>query len=63
MVAELLFRFCDLSQKNIGLLLGGVGYSAVSMMRQRLRKTMENNTVVKEKYEEAERELLRQIED
>ena len=38
-----------MNQKEIGLMLGGVGYSAVSMMRQRLRKMMEVDGAVKEK--------------
>jgi len=49
MVAEFLSRFCGMNQKEIGLMLGGVGYSAVSMMRQRLRKMMEVDGAVKEK--------------
>jgi hypothetical protein len=63
MVAEFLSRFCDMNQKDIGLMLGNVRYSTVSMMRRRLRKMMAEDKAVKEKFEKAERELMRLIEN
>jgi len=39
---ELLYRFCKITQPEIGKLLGGIDYSAVSQARKRLRTKIEN---------------------
>jgi hypothetical protein len=56
-VAELLYRYSDLSQQNIGNLLGGINYTAVSMLRSRLKKIMSEDEKVKTQYVKAERSL------
>lgn len=56
-VAELLYRYSELSQQEIGQLLGGVNYTAVSMLRHRFKKAMENENRIREKYEKAEKSL------
>jgi putative transposase len=56
-VAELLYRYSALSQKEIGRLLGGINYTAVSMLRHRVKKAMRNETRIREKYERAEKRL------
>jgi REP element-mobilizing transposase RayT len=53
-VAELLYRYTNATQTEIGKLLGGIDYTAVSRLRSRLRAWMENDSVVKRKYLEAE---------
>ena len=35
MLMELLYRFCQISQPEIGMLVGGIDYSAVSQARKR----------------------------
>jgi hypothetical protein len=56
-VAELLYRYSALSQKEIGYMLGGINYTAVSMLRHRLKKAMRNEKRIREKYEKAEKSL------
>jgi len=47
---ELLYRFCKITQPEIGKLLGGVDYSAVSQARKRLLIKMENDPELKRKF-------------
>jgi len=47
---ELLYRFCKITQPEIGRLLGGVDYSAVSQARKRLNIKMENDQALKKKF-------------
>jgi len=42
MLMELLHRFCKISQPEIGRLLGGIDYSAVSQSRKRLYNKIQN---------------------
>ena len=56
-VAELLHRYSGLSQQKIGNLLGGINYTAVSMLRYRLKKTMSTNEKIKALYVKAEKNL------
>lgn len=53
-VAELLYRYSDITQREIGKLLGGIDYTSVSMLRRRLKTKMANNKLVREKYAQAE---------
>jgi len=62
-IAELLFRYSGLTQKDIGIMLGGVGYSAVSMMRHHLMVAIKKDSMVKERFERVEREVLGLIEN
>jgi len=50
-VDELLYRFCNISQPEIGRLVGGIDYSAVSVARKRLRIKMETDKSLREKFE------------
>ncbi len=64
-VSELLYRYSGLTQVEIGKLLGGIDYSAVSKLRCRLKRKMEHDEQVKEQYTKAEdkvRELLSNVE-
>jgi len=56
-VAELLYRYSGLSQQKIGNLLGGIKYTAVSMLRQRLRKMMNEDDAIEAMYIKAEQSL------
>jgi len=47
---ELLYRFCKITQPEIGKLLGGIDYSAVSQARKRLNIKMENDQGLKKKF-------------
>jgi len=54
MAAELVHKYCDLSQVQIGIMLGGVDYGAVHLMRRRLRERMVNDPAVRKQYAEIE---------
>jgi len=54
-VAELLYRYSDLRQWEIGKLLGGIGYSAVSVLRRRLRRKVADDKAVGDKYKRVEK--------
>ncbi|MEN6373224.1 MAG: transposase [Smithella sp.] len=47
---ELLYRFCKITQPQIGKLLGGIDYSAVSQARKRLNIKMESDQGLKKKF-------------
>lgn len=51
--AALLYRFSNLTQAEIGKLLGGIDYTAVSRLRSRLQKRMKNDMAIRSKYLEA----------
>ncbi len=52
--AELLYRYCDLTQTQLGILLGGIDYMAVYQLRRRLRAKLIQNPEVKKMFEDAE---------
>jgi len=56
-LSELLYRYSGLGQKEIGVLLGGIDYSAVSKLRCRLYKKMMHNKHIAAQYSKAERQL------
>ena len=47
---ELLYRLCKITQPEIGKLLGGIDYSAVSQARKRLHIKTENDPELKKKF-------------
>jgi REP element-mobilizing transposase RayT len=49
---ELLYRYCSLSQREIGVHMGGVDYSAVSLARRRLRERLEKDKILARRLEE-----------
>ncbi len=59
MLMELLYRFCDITQAEVGRLVGGIDYSAVSVARKRLRLQMESNAVLKQHFEDIADKLSR----
>jgi len=56
---ELLYRFCNIAQPEIGKLVGGIDYSAVSVARKRLRVKMETDTSLKQRFEDILNQLSR----
>lgn len=48
---ELLYRFCNINQPEIGRQLGNIDYSAVSISRKRLRLKMEKDELLKQKFD------------
>jgi hypothetical protein len=58
MLMEFLYRFCHITQAEIGQIAGGIDYSAVSQARGRLRKYLSQNKELKQKFEAIERQLL-----
>lgn len=50
MLMELLYRHCNLSQAEIGRLVGGIDYCAVSLARKRLFQKLEQDPRLKKKY-------------
>jgi putative transposase len=49
LLMEVLYRCCDITQSDIGRLVGGIDYSAVSQARKRFREKMENDEKLKRK--------------
>lgn len=59
MLMEMLYRICNLTQPEIGALLGGVDYSAVSQARKRLQIRIENNPELGEELIKIQNELVK----
>jgi REP element-mobilizing transposase RayT len=58
MLMELLYRYCHLTQPEIGRLVGGIDYSAVSQARRRLQIRMEQKPRVKRNFDKISNKLL-----
>ncbi len=52
MLMELLYRFCPITQAEIGELMGGIDYSAVSVSRKRFRRQLEEDSSRRREFEE-----------
>ncbi|MBA4396811.1 MAG: hypothetical protein C0394_05450 [Syntrophus sp. (in: bacteria)] len=57
MLMELLYRFCSIRQPEIGKLLGGIDYSAVSQARKRLHTKIESDPQWAKEFSEIEGKL------
>jgi len=57
MLMELLYRFCKTTQPEIGRLLGGIDYSAVSQARKRLHIKIQNAPEWEEKFNQIQGKL------
>jgi REP element-mobilizing transposase RayT len=53
--AELMHKYGDITQAQIGVLLGGIDYGAVYLLRRRLRERMAKDVAVREQFEELEK--------
>jgi len=58
LLMELLYRFCRITQPEIGRLVGGIDYSAVSQARNRLQKRLEREPELKKRFEKLTARLL-----
>jgi putative transposase len=56
-VCEFLYRYSDITQSEIGEILGRISYSGVSKLRFRLSEKLTNNPRVASKYVEIEKRL------
>lgn len=57
MLMEFLYRFCKITQPEIGKLLGGIDYSAVSLARKRLQLKIQNEPEWGKKFNQIRNEL------
>ncbi|MCL0040521.1 hypothetical protein M1M90_00345 [Thermodesulfovibrionales bacterium] len=58
MLMELLYRFCQITQPEIGRLAEGIDYSAVSQARKRLRIGLERELKLKKRFDKLSSQLL-----
>ena len=56
---EILYRFCNITQAEVGRFAGGIDYSAVSVARKRLRLRMESDAALKQQFEDIADKLSR----
>jgi REP element-mobilizing transposase RayT len=57
MVAELLYRYCDITQAQIGLLLGEIDYISVHMLRKRLQSRLATNPKLRAQFKKLEAKI------
>jgi len=50
MLMEFLYRFCQITQPEIGRLMGGIDYSAVSQARRRLQSRLGRDQKIKQRF-------------
>jgi len=55
---ELLYRFCQITQPEIGRLVGGIDYSAVSQARQRLQTMLKREAKLRKRFDELSNQVL-----
>jgi REP element-mobilizing transposase RayT len=58
MLMEMLYRFCNITQPEIGNLVGGIDYSAVSLARQRLQVRLTQEPKLRKKFNQLQNQLL-----
>lgn len=59
MVMDLLYRYCRITQAEIGKLMGDIDYSAVSQARNRLRARLRGDRKLAEKFEQLTDRILK----
>jgi hypothetical protein len=52
--AELLYKYCEITQSQIGKLLGNIDYGAVYLLRRRLKERMKGDVAIRQRYYELE---------
>ncbi|HEC77866.1 MAG TPA: hypothetical protein ENI34_01820 [candidate division WOR-3 bacterium] len=57
MAADLLYRYCGLTQVQIGSLLGRIDYVSVHQLRRRLKEKMVEDIELKKRYEKIESKI------
>jgi hypothetical protein len=53
-VAELLYKYCEITQAQIGGFLGDIDYMSVSQLRRRLKERMSEDAEISRRYTEFE---------
>ena len=56
--AEILYKFCDITETKIGTILGGIDYGAVYLLRRRFREKMAKDKTLSKKYKEIEEVMM-----
>ena len=59
MLMEFLYRFCRITQPEIGRIVGGIDYSAVSQARSRLQKRLERDHKLRQEFNTLSDQLAR----
>jgi hypothetical protein len=59
MLMEFLYRFCRITQPEIGKLMGGIDYSAVSRSRIRLQKKLERNYELRAQFDNINDQIIK----
>jgi len=59
MLMELLYRFCNITQTEIGRLMGGIDYSAVSQARKRFNLKLSKDTRLRSRFKKTVNQLSR----
>lgn len=62
MLMEMLYRFCNITQPQIGILVGGIDYSAVSQARKRLQNRLIQEPELRKKFNRLQNQLFELIE-
>lgn len=57
MLMEFLYRFCQVTQPQIGSMVGGIDYSAVSQARSRLRNRLREDKKLRHRFEMLDKQL------
>ena len=57
MVAELLYRYCEITQAQIGRLLGGIDYISVHMLRKRLQARLKTDKKLSAQFQKLEEKI------
>jgi hypothetical protein len=60
-VAELLYKFCNITQAQIGTLLGGIDYMSVYQLRSRLKKRLGEDSDLRKRFREFETKLKKSM--
>ncbi|MBN2619798.1 transposase [candidate division WOR-3 bacterium] len=59
--ADMLYKYCSLTLKQIGQILGDVDYGAVYQLRRRLKDRMMNDDVLNARYVVVEQEIIKML--
>ena len=58
LLMELIYRFCRISQPEIGKLVGGLDYAAVSQARGRLNKRLAQDAQARKRFQQIHNSLI-----
>jgi len=52
--AELMYKYCKITQAKVGFLLGGIDYGAVHLLRRRMKEQITKDDIIRKQYAEVE---------